>query len=85
MKVRYVGIETAEPLTMDELRNMAKKKPVVVWVVCLDEETKEPDFETGEWEMSDGYRFVAVGTEDDYLNYGKTFIAYRNRPEEEQK
>lgn len=26
MKVRYVGIETAEPLTMDELRNMAKKK-----------------------------------------------------------
>ncbi len=66
---------------MDKLREMAKEKPVVVWVVCVDQRTKEPDFEYGEWEMFDGYTFVAEGTEDSYRDYGETFVAYPHKPE----
>jgi hypothetical protein len=69
-----------KPLTVCELADLAKDKPVVVWTVCLDEETKQPDLSTGEWLMFDGRDFVAPGVEDDLSEYGTRFVAYREEP-----
>jgi hypothetical protein len=66
-------------LTIPELVEMAKEKPVVVWVVCLDEETSQPDLSTGEWQMFDGYDFSAPGVEDDLRAYGVYFVAFHER------
>lgn len=65
------------PLTLEQLRQQVDDagKPVVVFVVTIDPDTGERDFD-GEWEMFNGYDFVAEGTWDSYTNYGVTFEAY---------
>ena len=65
------------PLTLEQLRRRVEKagRPVVVFVVTIDPDTGERDFD-GEWEMFDGNDFVADGSWDTYINYGVTFEAY---------
>lgn len=65
------------PLTLEQLRRRVEKagKPVVVFVVTIDPDTGERDFD-GDWEMFDGDDFVADGSWDTYTNYGVTFEAY---------
>lgn len=69
------------PLTLEQLRRRVEKtgRPVVVFVVTIDPDTGERDFE-GEWEMFDGDDFVADGTWDTDANYGVTFEAYTVQP-----
>ena len=69
------------PLTLEQLRRRVEKarRPVVVFVVTIDPDTGERDFD-GEWEMFDGDDFVADGTWDTYANYGVTFEAYGRPP-----
>lgn len=67
-------------LTINELMDMAEEKPVVVWTVCLDEETKQPDLSTGEWLMFDGRDFSAPGVEGDLSEYGTRFVAFSEEP-----
>lgn len=69
------------PLTLEQLRQQVEDagKPVVVFVVTIDPDTGERDFD-GEWEMFNGYDFVADGSWDTYTNYGMTFEAYGRPP-----
>ena len=69
------------PLTLEQLRRRVEKagRPVVVFVVTIDPDTVERDFD-GEWEMFNGYDFVADGTWDTAANYGVTFEAYAVPP-----
>ena len=69
------------PLTLEQLRRRVEKagRPVVVFVVTIDPDTGERDFD-GEWEMFDGNDFVADGTWDTCANYGVTFEAYTVQP-----
>lgn len=69
-----------DPLTLDELREMTEKKPVVVWVVCLDEDGIA-DHASGEWEMFSDNTFIGDGIWDNIENYGKIFVAYCSKPE----
>ena len=69
------------PLTADELKDMvyAAGRPVVVWTVCIDPESGEPeDWEEGEWDMFDGRYFSSDGCGDVLENYGTMFVAYRD-------
>ncbi len=73
-----------EPLTPEDLRKMAKDKPVVVWTICLeDDEPLDPC--SGEWDMFYDDVFIGDGTWDTMENYGKQFVAYRRRPKEAAK
>ena len=69
------------PLTLEQLRRLVEKagRPVVVFVVTIDPDTGERDFD-GDWEMFDGDDFVAEGTWDTDTNYGVTFEAYAVPP-----
>lgn len=69
------------PLTLEQLRRRVEKagRPVVVFVVTIDPDTGERDFD-GEWEMFDGDDFVADGTWDTCANYRVTFEAYTVQP-----
>ena len=69
------------PLTLEQLRRRVEEaeRPVVVFVVTIDPDTGERDFD-GEWEMFDGDDFVADGTWDTYANYGVIFEAYAVQP-----
>ena len=69
------------PLTLEQLRRRVEKagRPVVVFVVTIDPDTGERDFD-GDWEMFDGDDFVADGTWDTCANYGVTFEAYTVQP-----
>lgn len=69
------------PLTLEQLRRRVEKagRPVVVFVVTIDPDTGERDFD-GEWEMFDGDDFVSDGTWDTCANYGVTFEAYTVQP-----
>lgn len=69
------------PLTLEQLRQRVEKagRPVVVFVVTIDPDTGERDFD-GEWEMFDGDDFVADGSWDTDANYGVTFEAYAVQP-----
>ena len=69
------------PLTLEQLRRRVEEagRPVMVFVVTIDPDTGERDFD-GEWEMFDGDDFVADGSWDTYINYGVTFEAYAVQP-----
>jgi hypothetical protein len=78
-----------KPLTKKELCEIEKAqgRPIVVWIVCLDEESKEPLFDTGEWmvfsEEEFNYHFIGCDTDDSLDNYGVKFVAYRDKVFEE--
>lgn len=73
--------ENPEPLTLEELYAVRNREPILVYAVCIDDETKQPDFDLGEWQIFDGYVFYNDETCDDLSNYGKRFIAYLHKPE----
>ena len=72
-----------EPLTLDELRKMDGEP---VWVVCLTPEIyDEPPIRWRILEKSIIGTFGVWGNKDSCLterDYGKTWIAYRHKPEE---
>ena len=72
-----------EPLTLDELRKMDGEP---VWVVCLTPEIyDEPPIRWRILEKSIIGTFGVWGNKDSCLterDYGKTWIAYRQKPEE---
>ena len=73
-----------DPLTLDELRKMDGEP---VWVVCLTPEIyDEPPIRWRILEKSIIGTFGVWGDKDSCLterDYGKTWIAYRQKPEEE--
>lgn len=75
-----------EPLTLDELRKMDGEP---VWVVCLTPEIyDEPPVRWRILEKSIIGTFGVWGNKDSCLterDYGKTWIAYRQKPKEIQK
>ena len=73
--------EPNDPLTLEELREMAKRKPVVVWMVHLDEDGQD----YGEWAMflSEENMFIGDGTCWGTKNYGTAFVAYLYKPKKE--
>ena len=72
-----------EPLTLDELRKMDGEP---VWVVCLTPEIyDEPPIRWRILEKSIIGTFGVWGNKDSCLterDYGKTWLAYRQKPEE---
>ena len=70
----------ADEELLEQLRRRVEKagRPVVVFVVTIDPDTGERDFD-GDWEMFDGDDFVADGSWDTDANYGVTFEAYAIR------
>lgn len=73
--------ENHEPLTLEELYAVRNREPILVYAVCIDDETKQPDFELAEWQIFDGYVFYNDESRDDLSNYGERFVAYRHKPE----
>lgn len=73
--------ENPDPLTLEEIYAVRNREPILVYAVCIDDETKQPDFDLGEWLIFDGYAFFNDETRDDLSNYGKRFFAYRHKPE----
>lgn len=73
--------ENPEPLTLEELKKVTWDNPMLVYTVCRDD-NGNPDFDTGEYQMFDGGCFVSESCYDTLQNYGRTFIAYRHKPEE---
>lgn len=67
-------------LTLEELREIAKEKPIVVWIVHRDDGGQD----YGEWAMflSAEDMFLGNGFEGGTKNYGTAFVAYRRKPEE---
>ena len=69
--------ESNDPLTLDELRKM-DREPVYIWY---------PYPKYGEWVVSDGFNqyknFTSTDNDSWYIgDYGKTWLAYRHKPEE---
>lgn len=73
--------ENHEPLTLEELYAVRNREPILVYAVCIDDETKQPNFELAEWSIFDGYVFYNDESRDDLSNYGQRFAAYRHKPE----
>ena len=75
-------VEKNEPLTLDELREMDGEP---VWVVNSD--FKKSDGFSDEWALVSSQRRNAesTGTIYHFEDYGKTWLAYRRKPEEVQK
>lgn len=65
-------LESNQPLTMDELRQM-KGEPV--WIVWANGRIKS------QWWIAGNYGGNMMGFDDQY-DYGKTWLAYRSNPEE---
>ena len=82
-ELREIKQERNTPLTLDELRKMDGEP---VWVVCLTPEIyDEPPIRWRILEKSIIGTFGVWGNKDSCLterDYGKTWIAYRHKPEE---
>ena len=75
--------ENEKQLTEEELRKVKHDNPILVYTVCLDMDGS-PILDDGEWQIFDGDSFVGDGSYDLLRNYGKSFIAFRHKPEEVQ-
>ena len=76
--LNWVGQESNAPLTLDELRKMDGEP---VWV-------QSPGIpEYGRWAIVEGVGENCLFLHDDFTchDYGKTWLAYRQKPEEVQK
>ena len=75
-----VDTEPNTPLTLEELREISRERPVVVWMVHHDPGGQD----YGEWAMflSEENMFIGDGTCWGAKNYGTAFVAYRRKPEE---
>ena len=68
------------PIPLEKLREAAAERPVLVFVLCVDEDGQLVNPEWGEWEMFYGDEFVGNGTYDIAANYGRTFVAFWDEP-----
>lgn len=76
------AVNITEPIPLEELRAAAAERPVLVYVICMDENGQLYDPECGEWEMFFNDNFIADGTFDTADNYGRTFVAFWDEPKE---
>ena len=75
------AVDITRPIPLEELREAAAERPVLVYVMCVDEDGQLEPTEDGEWEMFYSDEFVAGGTYDTAANYGRTFMAFWDEPE----
>ena len=73
--------ENEKQLTEEELRKVKHDNPILVYTVCLDMDGS-PILDDGEWQIFDGDSFVGDGSYDLLRNYGKSFVAFRHKPED---
>ena len=73
-------VDINRPIPLEELREVAAERPVLVYVICLDEDGQLEPPEYGEWEMYFDDEFVGNGTYDTAANYGRTFVAFWDAP-----
>lgn len=82
----YCVRQRAGPLTKEcrairpRLSKAAAERPVLVYVICVDEDGQLYDPECGEWEMFFNDDFIADGIFDTTDNYGRTFLAFWDEP-----
>ena len=78
-----------EPLTLDELRQMAIRE--WVWIEVLNPDAfRSKETVSAYYRKYDGYKkgeifwcgYPGLGFGFDYADYGKTWMAYRQKPEE---
>lgn len=74
------AVDITKPIPLEELRAAAAERPVLVYVICLDEDGQLVNPECGEWEMFYDDDFIADGTYDTADNYGRTFVAFWDEP-----
>ena len=73
-------VDINKPIPLEELRSAAAERPVLVCVLCVDEDGQLEPPEYGEWEMYFDDEFVGNGTYDIAANYGRTFVAFWDEP-----
>lgn len=73
-------VDIATPVPLEELRAAAAERPVLVFVLCVDEDGQLLDVESGDWEMFYADTFVADGIRDTTDTYGRTFVAFWDEP-----
>ncbi len=74
-------VDINRPIPLEELRAAATERPVLVYVICLDEDGQLLDVESGDWEMFYADTFVADGIRDTTDTYGRVFVAFWDEPE----
>lgn len=75
-------VDITEPIPLEELRAAAAERPVLVFVLCVDEDGQLLDVESGDWEMFYADTFVADGIRDTTDTYGRRFVAFWDEPGE---
>lgn len=73
-------VDTTRPIPLEELRAAAVERPVLVFVLCVDEDGQLLDVESGDWEMFYADTFVADGIRDTTDTYGRVFVAFWDEP-----
>lgn len=74
------AVDITKPIPLEELRAAAAERPVLVYVICVDENGQLLDVESGDWEMFYADTFVADGIRDTTDTYGRTFVALWDEP-----
>lgn len=74
------AVDITTPIPLEKLREAVAERPVLVYVICVDEDGQLEPTEYGEWEMFFGDDFIADGTFDTADNYGRTFVAFWDAP-----
>ena len=87
--LRQKGQERNAPLTLDEMRKMPIRD--WVWIEILNPDAfRSKETVSAYYRKYDGYKkgeifwcgYPGLGFEFDYADYGKTWMAYRQKPEE---
>ena len=76
------AVDITKPIPLEELRAAAAERPVLVYVICVDEDGQLLDVESGDWEMFYADTFVADGIRDTTDTYGRVFVAFWDEPKE---
>ena len=76
------AVDITTPIPLEELREAAAERPVLVYVICVDEDGQLLDVESGDWEMFYADTFVADGIRDTTDTYGRVFVAFWDEPKE---
>lgn len=74
------AVDIATPIPLEDLRAAAAERPVLVFVLCVDEDGQLLDVESGDWEMFYADTFVADGIRDTTDTYGRVFVAFWDEP-----
>ena len=74
------AVDITKPIPLEDLRAAAVERPVLVFVLCVDEDGQLLDVESGDWEMFYADTFVADGIRDTTDTYGRVFVAFWDEP-----